>query len=590
MTDKPDILALLTSRREELKILAAETASLYEFADIAAFLSRNVEPHSIETVQENLETSITKEQKDLAIGIEDYGIWRARHNNASYDEYVRAKKGKSRTIDELGKAREDWERLKIVRKRLFDRFGSLEQCLALRDKVHEVVIPLLTPSKTETRFRPKIEPSDKRLCLAWANKTAAGTDVTRALSEALGRGKASRLLSARAAEKAVAAYYSSLGHDVADIAIGQVRGDDDSWKDYDIRVGDTAIDVKNARRSKTRPRTYVEHCVPRFKMNRRSGAGVTVAGVLSDWGSEADIVSGQVSGQVLGEIRKQDVDGICSWIGQRFEGTLSVNGLWRPGHLPGWIFEYPSGFYKSWAAARVTLPKVNDALRERCTYPGEDIPGWCLALCPDRSLIEMIELPETKRQILSDLYRLDDALGFSRPSLYLYLMGAVLEAIASGGSPAKVIEILNDLIFPSAGESIHGWFALEAGGHRALPSGSQRPLFLIDTEKYVDNLIALIDRIHKEIVKRELHLTAFSMPHPSILRGRRKDGSWITLIAYCGGSPDLPDRTGKCGASPLYIGQNRTCPACKRLICHECGHCLDGCKRPNRYERRLAEF
>jgi hypothetical protein len=34
----------------------------------------------------------------------------------------------------------------------------------------------------------------------------------------------------------------------------------------------------------------------------------------------------------------------------------------------------------------------------------------------------------------------------------------------------------------------------------------------------------------------------------------------------------------KCGQSPLYVGQNESCNACGKLVCHQCGYCAKSCQ------------
>jgi hypothetical protein len=92
-----------------------------------------------------------------------------------------------------------------------------------------------------------------------------------------------RVLSARAAEKAVIEFYENHGMFVEDISCTQISNPNLlDWKIYDLRVNNTPVDVKNARRSRSNRDSYVEHCVPQIKLVRGSEETV-IAGVLSEY-------------------------------------------------------------------------------------------------------------------------------------------------------------------------------------------------------------------------------------------------------------------------------------------------------------------
>lgn len=240
----------------------------------------------------------------------------------------------------------------------------------------------------------------------------------------------------------------------------------------------------------------------------------------------------------------------------RFVGTLNLDGLWRQGYLPGWIFEYPDAQYAHRKTAIAELGDVIAEFKKVCKSAEEDIPGWLLTLCPNRDMVTSLNISKTKRRILSDLHLLDDQIGVSRPSLYLYVMGVMLESMLEGTSSDETAAALKDLMFCCR--------------------DSTYPLFLLDTQEYVANLVGLLSRVHEEATRKKVRFVSFAMPHPSILRGQRDDLSWMTLIAYCGGWREVPVKI-KCGASPLFFGRHYICPSCSRLICSECGYCANDC-------------
>jgi hypothetical protein len=300
----------------------------------------------------------------------------------------------------------------------------------------------------------------------------------------------------------------------------------------------------------------VEHCVPKFKTERKYGTDVSIAGVLLDYGNENEISSGQVSCRILGEVNVSGIRKLYSWMRTRFGVTLNLDGMWRQGYVPGWMFEYPDAQYAYRKRTIAGLVNLIAEFKEACKSLEEHIPGWVLTLCPNHDMMASLNISRTKRTILSDLHLLNDQIGFSRPSLFVYVMGVMLESMQEGRSADKISSMLKELIFHD-GNSIY-------------------PLFLLDTEEYVANLIDLLHRAHVEAVRKKVQFVSFEMPHPLILRGQRDDLSWITLIAYCGGWQEVPVRM-RCGASPLFFGKHDICQSCGRLICNECGYCSNDC-------------
>ena len=135
-------------------------------------------------------------------------------------------------------------------------------------------------------------------------------------------------------------------------------------------------------------------------------------------------------------------------------------------------------------------------------------------------------------------------------------MGVMLESMLVEPSSNRIENTLRDLLFYNEDQS--------------------RPLFLLDTQMYVGSLIDLLSRVRDAVVRQKIRLTGFLMPHPSILRGLREGLTPITLIAYCGGWREVPTHI-RCGAAPLYFGQQQNRPSCGRLICDSCGYCANGC-------------
>lgn len=412
-----------------------------------------------------------------------------------------------------------------------------------------------TQTKSQVRLAGLTSSRDVKLCLAWAGVYSdfqtCPTNTT--LSIQLGHYEASRLLSARFAERAAAAYYVALGYKVTDISITQIDGGDDRWKDFDLLVGDRPVDVKNARRSFSSPEFYVEHCVPRFKQARGSDAEVSIVGVLSDYHMAEKIMGDETTYQILGEVRVSDIRRLYVWMRKRFGLLLNFDGLWKAGYQPGWVFEYPKEHYPGRTTATVVMARdiINRFIGAGVSV--DNIPGWLLTLCQDLELVEQLKLSAEKRRILCDLYSLNEQLGFTRPALFVYVMGFLLESIANEVQADRVEGALRDLIFVE---------------------GS--PLGLEDTQGYIAKLVDVLLRVQNESIRQEIKFVAFKLTHPSILRGQRCDGLWMTLLAYCGGWRVSPVKV-RCGAAPLFFGQNEVCPSCGHLVCDECGYCSQNC-------------
>lgn len=399
---------------------------------------------------------------------------------------------------------------------------------------------------------------DIHLCLTWAGLGATATQHcdTQHLIQTLGDYDANRLLSARIAEHAAAAFYLSLGHEVIDVSIGQIGNTDDQWKDFDLLVRGRPLDVKNSRRSFSSHDSYVEHCVPKFKLSRASGTEVSITGVLSEYTTVERLAESNSSCRILGEVAASEIRRLYVWARRRFGRILNIDGIWEPNYQPGWIFEYPPEYYPSRKTAIADIPGLIENLKES-GITSDRIPGWLLPLCSDRQLASSLTGSSQTRKILSDLHSLDDEIGFSRPGLFIYIMGLFLESIANNEQAGQLDEPLRALLF------FHE------------PS---RPLGLEDSQCYVANLINMLVQVQNEVQQQKIKLTAFRLTHPSILRGQLDSGSWMTLIAYCGGWRQVPVRA-RCGATPLFFGQHESCPYCGHLVCAACGYCSHNCNQ-----------
>ena len=415
-----------------------------------------------------------------------------------------------------------------------------------------------TKADTNQLVKELPQADDIRLCLTWADHVVSTTqylDVNYLVTE-LGDYEANRLLSARIAEHAATNFYKALGHEVLDVSIDQLRSSDDRWKDYDLLISGRPIDVKNARYGLSNHDSYVEHCVPRFKKSRASGAEVSITGVLSEY-STVDKLAGSISYcRILGEVTVSEIRHLYVWARARFGYILNIDGIWKPEYQPGWVFEYPPEHYPRRNNAIADIPNLIEELKAS-GISADRLPSWLLPLCPDRDLASSMARSNQTKRILSDLHSLHDHIGFSRPGLFIYVMGLFLESIANGEQGGQLNKSLRELIF--------------------IPGSSfPRPLGLEDSQNYVVNLVDNLVQVQDEALRQNIKITSFRLTHPSILLGQSESGSWITLLAYCGGWRAKPVRA-RCGSTPLVFGQHEVCPNCGHLICDDCGYCSHSC-------------
>ncbi len=409
---------------------------------------------------------------------------------------------------------------------------------------------------------------DIQLCLAWSNSPLPPHDKLDAhyLREVLGDFESARLLSARIAEHAAESYYCSLGHKVEDVSITQIRKVDSRWKDFDLLVDDKPVDVKNARRSFSNPDSYVQHCVPAFKTSR--GVEVAIVGILSDYTMVDELIKTASSCLILGEVSVTRIRRLYVWARERFGAILNLDGIWKPDYQPGWVFDYPAAHYRSRTVAIDAIPTLLKEFKN-LGVTGGIFPGWLLALSPDRNLVAEMIQEEGSASIIADLYSVEDAVGISRPSLFILVLGLFIESISRQDQAGQLESTLKGLLFMNR-ETNH------------------RPLGLDDPQCYVANLIDCLAKCQAEILRKKLRFTTFLLSHPSILRGLKEDGNWMTLMAYCGGWREYPIRA-RCGATPLFFGQQHICSSCGFLICDACGFCSQACDKVKQRQYQVIE-
>ncbi len=404
---------------------------------------------------------------------------------------------------------------------------------------------------------------DAELCLRWSDvairaSNSRDEEIWIQLKE-LERYRRGQLLSARVAELVACAYYRRLGFEVEDVSVQQLDGASEEWKLFDLRVGAHCIDVKNARESLNGLGHFVEHCVPRFKKDRASGADVVITGVLSKYLSDpGKYIEQEQAAIVLGEVCVEDVRRLYRWSRTRFGEMLDLKGVWNPGFLPGWIFEYPVEHYPR----RLEAIRSIATLARNLVHAGawaDNLPGWLLVLCEEDCVIGSMQIAVDKRKLVEDLRSIQLHVGLSRRSLFVYAMALTLESLAAGEQPEDRLATLVELIsFPTLGRDRHSILGLR------------------DPLDFVSQIAQTLGSIGRAVLERSIVLTGFRLTHPAILKGVRADGSVLTLLAYCGGWQEHPFKA-RCGTVPLTIAKNEHCGSCGYLICHNCAHCSNTC-------------
>lgn len=406
----------------------------------------------------------------------------------------------------------------------------------------------------EKRIKCVLDALDTKLCLAWCNIEVGiplqSSESLQRVLQRLGSYESCRLLSARAAERIVAAYFRDLGKDVQDMSIQQLNGSTDDWKYFDLKVADRYIDVKNSRKSLGGGGHYVEHCVPQFKCSRTDRKDVAIFGVVSPYLADpSKYFDGTLEAIVLGEVNVQDVRELFRWARSRFGKILDLAGIWGSGYLPGWIFEYPSDHYPGRSTAIAALPTLVSEMLEAGT-PLDALPRWHHIFQEDASSMHQESIWENR--ILKDLRSIHSTIGISRRSIYVYAMGLAIQALESHESPEVHLSMLQRYLHM---DGVSGFFGLD------------------DPLQYVTSLIDSLLAICNEILRQRLQVVAFRLTHPSILQGVLENGTPIRLLAYCGGRIS----NVQCGKTPLVFGRNSTCRQCNYLICPDCGNCSESC-------------
>lgn len=399
---------------------------------------------------------------------------------------------------------------------------------------------------------------------------------------------ATKMISARGAEKLVFQYCKAIGCDVDDISLQQVTGNTDEWKKGDIRIqGKGMLDVKNAR-TDIHSKVYSEFCIPSFKQDSRSNNGnVSIVVVLSPYLKKEIIDSRQKPNfnirhpMILGMLEPRLIKDIKDY----FESTenefkLSIE-LSRKNeraiYMPPWLFDFGNKFYED--QIKCIQAFKSDVIES-------DLPSYKVLQLLDLNLDQLVMLflvakikvpefifdvlPNWQKLLVSQILELPPE-RITLPWLFLSMLRHFLgrlKANDSDFSPTKY----KSALFRENDKKIEETF--------------YRPLGIYDPLHIINDFCDAFEVVwQSRSLNRLQDFTFFSFNGQGLLRGKsKKQDSWITILAYCGGRID---GKGKCGFSPLVLGKHSVCPECSRLICpaEDCLFCSQNCLN---YSKRKA--
>jgi cold shock CspA family protein len=431
----------------------------------------------------------------------------------------------------------------------------------------------------------KLDERDELIAKEWTGKNEYAVAIAAAIM--------AKMLSARAAEKAAKWFYEGVGASVEDVSIRQLEQQAGDWTTHDLLIDSTVpVDVKNSRRPVSGANFYVEHTIPRFKLDRQN-VNVRIAGVLSPYLKYENIQKpGDASFKIpdlifLGETSRSKIDQLVSeFSSSEFEVARAYEKT-----FPNWVFAYPEAWYRAFS---------EDVRRfaDGCKWPEGD--EWEYVLDDSERLAAIPALCVAGKPLPAAIA---SRLSGWQADFYLKLQSLVCHFPET---PVIFFAVLTDFLgrlktrdpdfSPKGYEPI-----LYPENQRTGATFPSYPLGAIDPLGLVASLIKTLSTLWEG--KRNTDLERFSnfkFSGLGILQGRERNRrDWTTIIAYCGGIAYLMDNEGnvrltpegkpvgekgKCGNVPLVVGDSATCPACGKLVCKKCGFCCLPCQ-----ERQFAE-
>jgi hypothetical protein len=406
-----------------------------------------------------------------------------------------------------------------------------------------------------------IDDDDLHLLQTWSNEKAITSDIafepiTREISTEhlhLRNG-----ISARIAEKTAISIYSAINGSAEDCSILQIYGQDRRWKSFDIFSG-KPIDVKNVNVYRNNVR---QSFVSKFK--KQDDKDVIIAAIATRatrFTSGRDRYSLRIHQTFLGELSKSEL--ICSKdaVDQIFRRAPFSQIQIEDRYLPAWSFELP--------LLDMDYSKLIDAYDLFGAKPESILSAAIAAGSPERASAYGALNPAQKKCVDALVFATTSS-SYSKRTLALFMIAGFAEEVVCGRSGKSFILFIKRMMSldPISGHRSH-YFRLthpEFGGSDV--GGLYDPLGALASLQSA--LLSASDHIQTS----GLSFDSFHAPSPSVLLGRLREGSRITIYTHCGGRSE---RGGPCDTFPLVLGKNPTCAGCGKLVCHECGHCTHHC-------------
>ncbi|AFZ44656.1 hypothetical protein PCC7418_2509 [Halothece sp. PCC 7418] len=415
--------------------------------------------------------------------------------------------------------------------------------------------------------------SDETLAMEWAED-----GITQASNFTK-----STMFSARGAEKAAIDHYQKRGYQVKDTAIQQVEGSSQEWKLYDIEVKKTnqikCIDVKNARSSYSNNNRFSEFCVPKFK-KRENDEDVIILGVFSPYFSSFPVPERYINGKsirILGEVTElllKQLQERCRKLYSQLEITIKRESKYKKNYLseyiPIWAFDFDEEFYSE----RI---QIEERFRN---LSSDEIPPLSelklLQLSPlSLALSSNLNFPDSWKQELTI-----SELRFAKT--LRSLVGA--DETDTNHEEVPVVKLSHIFL------AVLTHFLENCLNHdssfsptiyrKILFTDSPSTMGVYDPISFIESICNILETVWNNCRDELLSFSYFKFDSRGLLRGKeRGTGIYKTILAYCGGwlKDDRKGINVPCGNEPLYIGHQKTCPRCQKLICEKCGYCQKGC-------------